>query len=630
MAEFLLERFRDGDKKVFKALVDKYAEAVFNTAYRFSYNQADAEDITQETFALIARRAGKFKGGPEWAFICTTAVRCSLHMMRSGKRRRERESKFAVERQRDSHAHQELDAEVKEALEKSLSLLPLEMRAPVVLHHIEGLSSREVAQALSVLEGTVRSRISRALAHMRESLLARGFASAGALPPLLGRLPRLKPSAALIGTCKAAITLASASVASKILLGGLPMKKTRAALSVALVVVLSCICGYMLIKRAGTRQAGEKPADTVAQGETASNTHAGERPAASVSRKSDGGKRNGKDQAVPAGQKQAAAQEPVPDYPYQLPEWHVKMKRLLDRRVSLDFSTAPFETVIRELERKIGVRIIISPGIDVDVYERPITIRLENMMARNVLSLLVAQLGDLAYELEPDRICIKSEKDVSSSGPSKAEAVLAEIDQARKVLGYEEQRQEFLKKLPATEPREFDWYGRNCLQAVEEIKTAWSLPLVCASSAMESLKQSDAPQMRWSGNAIEALERVLENANLSYKVTKGSSIRVCTVEESRAEQESRDALERFTSIVLSGKIENEPFHKLIARMQQDTRVSIYPDRASWEAGVVVTVPGENPTAGQVLDCLLKEHKIMHWYEVDGKTGEEKLFLLKSQ
>jgi RNA polymerase sigma-70 factor (ECF subfamily) len=257
----LLKRFRDGDRDAFHQLVDKYAQSVFNTTYRMLRNKADAQDMTQETFTHIARNAGKFRGGSERGYICGVAVRFSLHMVRSRKRRRERERKFAVEKRYNSHADEPLNAEMKDALENALSELPHDQRAAVVLHHIEGLSCAEVAQALSIREGTAKSRTSRALERMRESLTKGGFPAFAALPAALGQLPRLQPSAALIETCKAAASLAVAAAAVKIVVGGALMKKAQLGITVIIVLALTGICSYVLLSAERTPQVAEKPAD---------------------------------------------------------------------------------------------------------------------------------------------------------------------------------------------------------------------------------------------------------------------------------------------------------------------------------------------------------------------------------
>ncbi len=282
MAAPLLERFRGGDKNAFQPLVDKYAEVVFNTARRMVRNEADAEDATQETFAYIARNANKYMGGSERAYVCGVAVRYSLNTIRSRRRRRERERKFAVEKQNNSYAGEQLNAELKEALENALSELPHKLRAAVVLHHIEGLTSAEVAQALSIREGTAKSRTSRALGRMRKRLAESGFPAVAALPALMGQLPRFQPSATLIEVCKAAVTLVPAAAAVKIVVGGALMKKAQLAATVIIVLALSGICTYVVISGERLPWVREKPVEIAGESEQATAPEPGEEAPAPV------------------------------------------------------------------------------------------------------------------------------------------------------------------------------------------------------------------------------------------------------------------------------------------------------------------------------------------------------------
>ena len=148
---------------------------VYRLAYRLTGNKADAEDLTQETFIRVFRslhsyRPGSFEG---WLHRITT----NLFLDGARKRSRNRvtplgegaEHLAASHEGHDLHRrfeYENFDPDVQAALDA----LPPKFRAAVVLCDIEGLSYEEIAATLGIKMGTVRSRIHRARAMLRDSL----------------------------------------------------------------------------------------------------------------------------------------------------------------------------------------------------------------------------------------------------------------------------------------------------------------------------------------------------------------------------------------------------------------------------------------------------------------------------
>ncbi len=158
-------------------IVRDHSARVYRLAYRLTGNQHDAEDLTQEVFVRVFRsldtyRPGTFEG---WLHRITTnlfldqvrrkaRIRFDALPDDSGDRLAGREP--GPER---AFEHLNLDLDVQAALDQ----LPPQFRAAVVLCDIEGLSYEEIADALDIKLGTVRSRIHRARAMLRESLADR-------------------------------------------------------------------------------------------------------------------------------------------------------------------------------------------------------------------------------------------------------------------------------------------------------------------------------------------------------------------------------------------------------------------------------------------------------------------------
>lgn len=154
----------------------EYLDALYRTALRLTRNEADAEDLVQETYLKAIRFQDKFRPGTNlraWLFRILTNT--FINRYRRQKREPRRASVDDVEEfllyrnvtaQRDEHlfpsAEEEAlshlaDEDVKRAIEE----LPEQFRIAVILADIEGFSYKEIAEITNVKIGTVMSRLSR-------------------------------------------------------------------------------------------------------------------------------------------------------------------------------------------------------------------------------------------------------------------------------------------------------------------------------------------------------------------------------------------------------------------------------------------------------------------------------------
>ncbi len=174
-------------------VVENHGAKVFRLAYRLTGNKYDAEDLTQEVFVRVFKSLANFKPGTLDGWLHRITTNLFLDQARRKQRIRfdtlteDAASKLpgndlGPER---SFEFNNLDADVAAALEA----LPPDFRAAVVLCDMEGLSYDEVAHALNIKLGTVRSRIHRGRAMLRESLADRAPGSTGKNVP--ARKPRL-------------------------------------------------------------------------------------------------------------------------------------------------------------------------------------------------------------------------------------------------------------------------------------------------------------------------------------------------------------------------------------------------------------------------------------------------------
>lgn len=162
-------------------IVADHSARVYRLAYRLTGNPHDAEDLTQEVFVRVFRslhtyQPGTFEG---WLHRITT------NLFLDTARRKARIRFDALPEDADNRlpspigsAESVLAAHSFDAdIENALAELPPEFRAAVVLCDIEGLSYEEIADALGVKMGTVRSRIHRGRAMLRKALAHRAPAA---------------------------------------------------------------------------------------------------------------------------------------------------------------------------------------------------------------------------------------------------------------------------------------------------------------------------------------------------------------------------------------------------------------------------------------------------------------------
>lgn len=173
--EFELEIIRsvlDGNTAAFETLVREYEKPVYNLALRMTGSVEDAQDMTQETFIKAFRNLGSFRADSRFsAWIYRIASNVCLDFLRARSRRSALSLTVG-----DEDDGEELDicdggASVedeimnrftREAVQRGLELLPEEQRQVLLLREINGLGYEEIAQAMSLELGTVKSRIFRA------------------------------------------------------------------------------------------------------------------------------------------------------------------------------------------------------------------------------------------------------------------------------------------------------------------------------------------------------------------------------------------------------------------------------------------------------------------------------------
>ena len=176
----LVTRSQSGDLAAFNTIVERYQGQVFSVAARTLGNPSSAEDVTQETFIAAHRAIRGFRGGSLRAWLFRIATNKS-HDLGRASRRRQAESldqallnpHFQLPSNVESPEQQAIRGELASEIQRGILTLPTDQRTTLVLVDVQGLSYEEAAQASGASVGTVKSRLSRARARLRDYLMQR-------------------------------------------------------------------------------------------------------------------------------------------------------------------------------------------------------------------------------------------------------------------------------------------------------------------------------------------------------------------------------------------------------------------------------------------------------------------------
>src|SRR5216683_3232164 len=188
--EELLRSARDGDVAAFNGLVELYQRQLFNVCYRTLGNGDDAADATQDALLSAFRGLRTFQGTATGlrSWLLRIAVNaCYDHLRR--RQRRPADSLDALSGDDPEHEmspaarlvdpgqtpeQHSLSAETADTIQAAIDRLSPDQRLTVILCDVQGLSYDDVAAAMSVELGTVKSRLSRARGQLRDLLVAKG------------------------------------------------------------------------------------------------------------------------------------------------------------------------------------------------------------------------------------------------------------------------------------------------------------------------------------------------------------------------------------------------------------------------------------------------------------------------
>lgn len=180
----LVRQCREGDNAATERLIIKYQDRIYNVILKICGNRDDAAELTQETFVKFIEKIETFKGRSAfytWLFriavnltfnYCKRRVKLGMHSLDAateGEGAAQLKAFLADEDETDPAALAQRK-EVGKLVLESLGRLDEDHRVVLVLRDIEGMAYAEIAETLDIELGTVKSRLSRARANMRDIL----------------------------------------------------------------------------------------------------------------------------------------------------------------------------------------------------------------------------------------------------------------------------------------------------------------------------------------------------------------------------------------------------------------------------------------------------------------------------
>lgn len=178
-----IERLKRGEAAAFEVLVAERSGEIYGLLYRLTENSEDARDLTQETFLRAFQSIGQFRGDADLrTWIYRIAINQARNRWRWWRRRRrdvtvsldskseQRDQPLASTlraQDTDNPEQTTLARERERVLRSALQAISQLYREAVILRDIEGLTYEEIALALRISIGTVKSRLARGRKELR-------------------------------------------------------------------------------------------------------------------------------------------------------------------------------------------------------------------------------------------------------------------------------------------------------------------------------------------------------------------------------------------------------------------------------------------------------------------------------
>lgn len=172
--QVLVRRAQQGDAQIFSLLVRKYQRRLKHFLRRFTHDEQTTLDVVQETFLKAYKAMPQFRAGSQfYTWLCCIGMNTAKSMAAVYGREPQMITEImdedgdetdVLEHLSDYQTPEDLllNRELIDAVDEAINQLPANLRQPIILSEINGLTYEEIAQELGCPVGTVRSRIARA------------------------------------------------------------------------------------------------------------------------------------------------------------------------------------------------------------------------------------------------------------------------------------------------------------------------------------------------------------------------------------------------------------------------------------------------------------------------------------
>ena len=179
MDELLLRRAQNGDPEAFERLMEPLEQLVWRVCWHYTGNREAAEDCGQEAMIRIWKGLGNYRGECSFdSWVYRVAANCCMDWLRKKKRDKSvsveplREQGFDPADESPGTEEQAVAKDERQRLREAIAHLPEDQQEALILTQLEKVPYEEAAQALGVSEGTVKSRVNRAKARLKEIISA--------------------------------------------------------------------------------------------------------------------------------------------------------------------------------------------------------------------------------------------------------------------------------------------------------------------------------------------------------------------------------------------------------------------------------------------------------------------------
>jgi RNA polymerase sigma-70 factor, ECF subfamily len=175
----LIARCLSGEQSAWEELVKSYTKLVYSICYRFTNQDNAAQDLTQEVFLRVFKSLHSFRAGEGSFVVWLTRLTRNLLVDHYRRTKQERvtdalDDKLAILEEKTAQLARTdglvAGREAGEVLQAALQKLSPELREAVILRDLQEMEYREIALALNVPEGTVKSRLNRGRAELARVL----------------------------------------------------------------------------------------------------------------------------------------------------------------------------------------------------------------------------------------------------------------------------------------------------------------------------------------------------------------------------------------------------------------------------------------------------------------------------